>query len=99
MRGDRRYSGDALYPRKNKPYRPGELEVILSLPPTAQDIQNLSALLERSPEAIQIVYKHAFQHGPFGSGAGIQVRKVIAAKNRVGIAIGRKQAKRKPPNS
>lgn len=84
-----------MYSRKNKPYRPGELEVILSLAPTAQNIRNLSALLERSPEAIQIVYKHAFEHGPFGSDAGVQARKVIAAKNRVGIAIGRKQVKRR----
>jgi len=67
----------------------------LSLAPTDQNIRHLSALLERSPEAIQIVYKHAFEHGPFGADAGIQVRKVIRAKNRVGIAIGRKTAKAK----
>lgn len=85
-----------MYSRKNKPYRPGELEVILSLPPTAQNIRNLSALLERSPEAIKIIYKHAFEHGPFGADATIQGQKVIEAKNRVGIAIGRKAPKRKP---
>jgi hypothetical protein len=87
-----------VYSRKNKPYRPGELEVILSLPPTDQNIRNLSALLERSPEAIAIVYKHAFEHGPFASDAGIQAQKVIAAKNRIGIAIGRKQLKRARPS-
>lgn len=84
-----------MYSRKNKPYRAGELEVILSLAPTAQNIRNLSALLERSPQAIQIVYKHAFEHGPFGADAGVQGRKIMAAKKRVGIAIGRRAAKRK----
>jgi hypothetical protein len=76
---------------KNKPYRPGELEVILSLAPTKQNIEFLAQLLERSPKAIQIVYKHAFEHGPFGIDAGIQAAKILLAKRRVGIDIGRKR--------
>lgn len=75
--------------RKNKPYKTGELEVILSLPPTSQNIGFLSELLERSPGAIEIVYKHAFEHGPFGTSADIQVKKILEAKKRVGIAIGK----------
>ena len=81
--------------RKNKPYKTGELEVILSLAPTRANVFWLATLLERSENAIQIVYKHAFEHGPFGSDARIQGQKILAAKRRVGIAIGRKNAVRK----
>ena len=81
--------GKQVAPRKNRPYRDGELEVILSLAPTAANIKWLSTLLERSEEAIEVVYKLAFEHGPFGSEAGIQERKVVEAKKRVGIVIGR----------
>jgi hypothetical protein len=76
-------------PRKNATYKPGELEVILSLAPTSANIGWLSLLLGRSEAAIQVVYKLAFEHGPFGSKAGIQERKVVEAKKKVGIAIGR----------
>jgi hypothetical protein len=41
--------------RTNKPYKDGELDVILSLAPTADNIQRLSRLLDRSEDAIQIV--------------------------------------------
>lgn len=76
--------------RKNKPYQAGELEVILSLAPTTANISHLSELLNRSAAAIEVVYKIAFEHGPFGKDADVQRRKVSAAKRRVGIAIGRK---------
>lgn len=79
--------------RKNAPYKAGELETILSLAPTAANIKWLSTLLERSEDAIEIVYKIAFEHGPFGKEAGIQEKKVAEAKKRVGIKIGRKQAR------
>ncbi len=75
--------------RTGKPYRAGELEVILSLPPTANNIKWLSELLGRTPGAIEIVYKIAFEHGPFANQAGIQERKILDAKKRVGIGIGR----------
>jgi hypothetical protein len=83
--------------RKNKPYAPGELEVILSLAPTQKNIALLSELLQRSREAIQVVYKIAFEHGPFGKDSGIQERKILKAKRRVGIAIGRKKTRKRPP--
>ncbi|BAN34914.1 hypothetical protein SCD_n01078 [Sulfuricella denitrificans skB26] len=76
--------------RKNKPYKEGELEVILSLAPTSANIGWLAKLLDRSEEAIQIVYKIAFEHGPFGLNADAQERKVFEAKERVGIRIGRR---------
>lgn len=79
--------------RTNKPYRAGELEVILSLPPTKNNLKWLSMLLERSEEAIMIVYKIAFEHGPFGERASIQEKKIIEAKNRVGVVIGRKKTR------
>jgi hypothetical protein len=50
----------------------------------------LSKLLERSEASIQIVYKIAFEHGPFGKDSGIQEKKIIEAKERIGLAIGRK---------
>ena len=79
--------------RKNQPYRDGELETILSLAPTDSNIRWLSRLLERSEEAIEIVYKIAFGHGPFGKGADIQEQKITEAKKRVGIRLGRKQVR------
>ncbi len=81
----------AMNDRKNSPYRDGELETILSLAPTSANIKWLSVLLERSEGAIEIVYKIAFEHGPFGKHADVQERKVIEAKERVGIRIGRKK--------
>jgi hypothetical protein len=78
--------------RTNNPYKDGELEVILSLPPTSNNIFWLSKLLERSEDAIKIVYKIAFEHGPFAKGATIQQRKIAVAKKRVSIGIGRKLA-------
>jgi hypothetical protein len=77
--------------RTNKPYKDGELEVILSLAPTAENIQRLSRLLDRSEDAIQIVYNIAFEHGPFGQDANVQTRKILEAKERVGIRIGRRK--------
>ncbi len=76
--------------RKNKPYKNGELEVILSMAPTDANIKWLSKLLDRTPSAIQIVYKIAYEHGPFAKSANIQQKKILAAKKRVGISIGRK---------
>lgn len=80
-----------MHKRCGSPYREGELEVILSLPPTSENIKWLSILLERSEEAIEVVYKIAFGHGPFGKNADIQERKIIEAKERVAISIGRKK--------
>jgi hypothetical protein len=77
--------------RTNKPYKDGELETILMLAPTSSNIKWLSLLLERSEKAIEIVYKIAFEHGPFGQNADIQELKIIEAKERVGIKIGRKK--------
>ena len=76
--------------RTGKPYKDGELETILNLAPTETNIRWLSTLLERTEEAIEIVYKIAFEHGPFGKESGIQERKIVEAKERVGIRIGRK---------
>ena len=80
--------------RKNEPYKVGELEVILSMAPTEDNIKWLSKLLERTPSAIEIVYKIAYEHGPFGKTADIQQQKILAAKKRVGITIGRKTKKK-----
>ena len=79
--------------RTNMPYQDGELEVILSLAPTSENIARLGRLLGRSEGAIEVVYKIAFEHGPFGQGATIQERKIMQAKKRVGIRIGRKTSR------
>ncbi len=75
--------------RKNVPYKDGELDIILSLAPTADNINRLSRLLDRSEGAIEIVYKIAFEHGPFSKSATVQRAKILAAKKRVGIRLGR----------
>lgn len=77
--------------RKGHEYSEGELEVILSLVPTKTNILWLSKLLKRSESSIKIVYKFAYEHGPFGDNSDVQERKIIEAKNRVGIDIGRKK--------
>src|SRR5690349_13868645 len=84
--------GGLMPNRTNNPYK-GELEVILSLAPTSDNIERLSKLLERSHSAIEIVYKIAFEHGPFGQRATVQERKIVEAKERVGIKIGRKNSR------
>jgi len=76
--------------RKGVEYKSGELEIILSLVPTLANIRHLSKLLDRSPEAIKIVYRIAYDHTPFGKNADIQVAKILAAKKSIGIDIGRK---------
>jgi len=81
--------GQTMNSRKGHEYKNGELEVILSLAPTKRNIEFAAELLDRSTEAIEIVYKIAFEHGPFGKDAGIQEKKILDAKKRVGIVIGR----------
>ena len=83
--------------RKNARYRPGELEVILSLTPTTEHVRWLAQLLERSEAAITFVYRIAFEHGTLGKDAAIQEKKIMEAKRTVGIAIGRKNPRRRPP--
>ena len=50
--------------RKGKPYKDGELEIILNVVPTASNISWLSQVLDRSKEAIKIVYKILYDTGP-----------------------------------
>lgn len=75
--------------RKGKPYDDGELEVVLSLVPTIPNLRYLSELLGRSEASLKIIYRIAYQQGPFADAAQAQQKKVMAAKKRVGIAIGR----------
>lgn len=62
--------------------------MILSLAPTGANIGHLSALLGRSREAIELVYRIAFEHGPFARSAVSQRRKIVAAKEKLGITLG-----------
>ena len=62
--------------RKGHEYSEGELEIILSLVPTSTNIKWLSKLLQRSESAIEVVYKIAYGHGPFGDNADIQEKKI-----------------------
>ncbi len=75
---------------KWKLYRDGELEHILSLAPTKSNIQYLANMLERTEGAIEIVYRIAYEDGPFGDNADIQLEKIATAKRRVGIPVGRR---------
>ena len=72
--------------RTGAPYINGELELILRLVPTRVNIQNLSKLLERTEEAIGLVFKVAYERGKFGATAVCMKRKIALAKKRVGIA-------------
>ena len=68
--------------------------VIISLAPTEANIKWLALLLDRTPKAIEIVYKIAYEHGPFANSADVQQEKILAAKKRVGVGIGRKTLKK-----
>lgn len=72
--------------RKNQQYRNGELEVVLSLTPTDTNITHLAALLDRSEDAIRIVYRIAYAgFVPDADKGKPQWRKIRAAMRRVGI--------------
>lgn len=75
--------------KPNQQYREGELELILSLAPTADNIRRLAKVLARSESALQLVYRAAFGYGTFPEGRAFN-RKVIAAKRNIGINFGRK---------
>lgn len=72
---------------RGETYRKGELELILTLAPTRENIERLSSSLGRSASAIEIVYRIAYRPGePFGKLAAIQRRKIASAKARLGFA-------------
>ncbi len=73
---------------KSPEYRAGELELILSLAPTSENIKRLGLVLGRSEEALRLVYRRAFSHTDFPEGAALG-RKVVAAKRHLGISLGR----------
>ena len=75
--------------RKWENYDDGELDVILSLVPTRENIARLAVLLKRSEQAIKIVYKIAYEGGAFAKSADVQRKKIVAAKRRVGIVVGK----------
>lgn len=76
-------------------YREGELELILSLAPTSEIIQRLAEVLWRSESAVQLVYHAAFGHGAFPEGKAFN-RRVLAAKKVLGIAVGRRNPRKRP---
>jgi len=80
----------SIPPRRGKPYREGELETVLQMPATKSSIEHLAKLLDRSPAAIELIYRFAYGFGTFGNTAVAQRRKIHAAKLRVGLALGRK---------
>lgn len=77
-----------------KPYRDGELEVILSLVPTRENIKKLSRLLGRTEAALKMVYRIAYERGKFVEAARPQREKVLEAKKRLGIVVGQQRSKR-----
>ena len=79
------------FARKGARYAPAELEVVLSMVPTSANVMYLSTLLCRTPDAIKIIFRLAFQHGDrFGKTATSQRKKIAEAARRVGLAIGRR---------
>lgn len=80
--------------RQANEYSAAELELILSLAPTADNLRRLGSVLGRSQSALELVYRAAFGHGSFPEGKAFN-RKVLAAKTALGIAIGRKTPRRR----
>jgi len=75
--------------RKSRPFRDGELDVILSMVPTKDNIARLAMLLERSEDAIVVIYRKAYAHGDFTKSSKVMQKKILAAKKRLGIVLGR----------
>ena len=75
--------------RRGKPYCAGELETVLQMPATRSNIEHLAELLGRSAGAIEIIFRFAYGFGDFGITAVAQRKKILAAKLRVGLAVGR----------
>jgi hypothetical protein len=72
---------------KGRPYRAGELELILSVAPTKENIGRLASSLGRSESAIEIVFRIAYQPDkPFGRNADIQRTKIQRAMKCLGFA-------------
>ena len=70
-----------------QPYKPGELETVLSTVPTQQNIDHLSQLLGRKPGDVELIYRVAFERGKLKASKAMQ-RKILAAKQTLGIRIG-----------
>lgn len=80
------------------PYRQEEVNLILSLSPTHQNVKNLAGSLGRSEDAIRAIYKLAYSGKwlkksveRFGGGANI-IDKIGTAKKALGIIIGHRPA-------
>jgi hypothetical protein len=72
--------------RKGAEYHAGELEVILSLAPTDTNVANLALLLDRSEEAVRIVYRIAYgKLVPGGDKDKTQWRKIRKAMTSIGL--------------
>lgn len=80
---------------KNREYSEEEMDLILSLAPTSENIRRLSKVLGRSEAAVTLVYRSAFGYGGFPEGEAFN-RKVLKAKERLGIELGRKTPRKKP---
>jgi hypothetical protein len=77
----------------SKEYTEAEMDLILSLSPTAENIDRLTKVLGRRKTALDIIYIAAFGGSKFPLGKAIN-RKVLAAKKRLGIVVGRKTPRR-----
>ena len=72
--------------RKGAQYHEGELDVILSLAPTDANVTNLARLLDRSEEAVRLVYRIAYGRLVPGKDKDkTQWRKIRSAMARIGI--------------
>jgi hypothetical protein len=73
---------------KWRKYREGELDLILSLVPTKENVRRLASSLGRSTGAVEVVYRMAYtKFGRGGKGSDIQKRKIREAKRRCGLIL------------
>ena len=78
----------------SRSYLDEELELILSLAPTRENLERLAKVLGRSESAVQLIYRAAYGHSAFPEGEAFN-RKVLAAKKALGIEMGRKTRRKR----
>jgi len=77
-----------------EPYKQMEIDLVLSLTPTHENVKNLSTVLGRSKEAISTIYNLAYKANWLKSemartdGKNNIYLKIVKAKKKHGIFIG-----------
>ena len=82
------------FPKAGKHYTQEEINLILSLPPTHTNINNLAAALGRNHDAIEMIYIKAYSHTLLkdsikdARGENTIIMQIARAKKELGMFVG-----------